>query len=574
MATGIEVAGLVLGSIPLILAGLQFYAQGIAVTKRYWKYKEEVNNVLYELGAESTMYINTINMLLVGVVSQKEMTDFLADPGGTRWKEVKFDKKLRDRLGTSYDSYMESIMHLMTTAEKFKEKLKLDNAGKPQFSEQKAFKEHYKRLKFSLKKSDYSDLMGRLRRANQSLYRLTTQTAYLEARQLSSKQGNQSIPNFRVIKDRADNFYSALRTGWNCPCQADHSVSLRLEARMDDSSGDEDDEDEKRMRNPFHVLFRYNHHCTTDISPGGMTKPWTWEEADVRVEHEDQQSTAKSASGGRTGKGVRFANQAKQAVRAALEPQPDMQPIQDLCSAICTLQEHQRNVCFSLLANEIAKQKYGVHIYPMKHLPPDKDTWMVSSLRAVLDDSKFARQDRLRLAVTLASSVLQLHQTPWLEDNWGKDNIFFVKRPGKSLYDQPFVSQHFNQTESTPSVGTPSIMSRIIRNQMLYALGVALIELWYGKTLAELHVNADGPHNTGITQMDLMTEYNTADRLVDELYSEAGGKYSDAVRRCIRCDFDRRASSLEDIQFQRAVYEGVVAQLKENYEFMFQHPPD
>ena len=210
----------------------------------------------------------------------------------------------------------------------------------------------------------------------------------------------------------------------------------------------------------------------------------------------------------------------------------------------------------------------------MKHLAPDKDTWIVSSLRAVLDDTKFARQDRLKLAVTLASSVLQLHETPWLEDNWGKDNIFFVKRPGKSLYDQPFVSQHFNQTTSTSSTGTPSVMSRIIRNQTLYALGVALIELWYGKTLADLHNDADGPHNTGITQMDLMTEYNTADRLVDELYSEAGGKYSDAVRRCIRCDFDRRASSLEDVQFQRAVYEGVVAQLKENYEFMFQHQPD
>lgn len=40
MVTGVEAAGLVLGSIPLILAGLQFYVEGIHVTKRYWKYKE------------------------------------------------------------------------------------------------------------------------------------------------------------------------------------------------------------------------------------------------------------------------------------------------------------------------------------------------------------------------------------------------------------------------------------------------------------------------------------------------------------------------------------------------------
>lgn len=130
MATGIEAAGLVLGAIPLILKGLQFYAEGIAVTKRYWKYKEEVNNILYELGAENTMYINSINMLLVGVVSQKDMTEFLADPGGPRWKEAKFDRKLRSRLGASYDSYMKSIEHLVIIAERFKERLKLDSNGK------------------------------------------------------------------------------------------------------------------------------------------------------------------------------------------------------------------------------------------------------------------------------------------------------------------------------------------------------------------------------------------------------------------------------------------------------------
>ena len=299
----------------------------------------------------------------------------------------------------------------------------------------------------------------------------------------------------------------------------------------------------------------------------------------MRVEYENHNPLATPAAaacgGGPTDKGVRFAKQAKKAVQAALEPQPNMQPIKDLCSAIYTLQKPQRDVCFSLLVNEIAKQKYGVHIYPMKQLPPDTDAWLVSSLRTVLDDSEFARRDRLKLAVILASSVLQLHETPWLDDNWGKDSIFFVKRPGKAIYDQPFVSQHFNRTTQTATTGTtPSAMSRIIRNQTLYALGVALIELWYGKTLVELHKDVDGPHNTGIPQVDSMTEYNTADRLVDELYSEAGGKYSDAVRRCIRCDFDRRASSLEDAQFQRAVYQGVVAQLKENYEFMFQHHPD
>ncbi|KAH8726119.1 hypothetical protein GQ44DRAFT_771685 [Phaeosphaeriaceae sp. PMI808] len=152
MATGIEAAGLVLGSIPLILASLQFYAEGIGVTVRYWKYREEVNSLVVELRAENSLYINTINMLLIGVVDNKDMAIFLAHPGGDQWKEPEFDQKIQRRLGNSYTSYIETIHQLTTTMERSQEQLKL-KSGKPQFTEKNAFKEHYRRLKFSLKKS-------------------------------------------------------------------------------------------------------------------------------------------------------------------------------------------------------------------------------------------------------------------------------------------------------------------------------------------------------------------------------------------------------------------------------------
>jgi hypothetical protein len=204
-------------------------------------------------------------------------------------------------------------------------------------------------------------------------------------------------------------------------------------------------------------------------------------------------------------------------------------------------------------------------------MPLDTDTWSVSSLRTVLNDPQFARKDRLKLAVTLASSVLQLHETPWLDQNWGKDSIFFVNKPGVTVYDQPFVSSNFSHTGPVVAPDIPRAMNCIIRNQSLYALGVTLIELWYGKPVSDLYKDEDGPRNTGRPQIDLMAEFNTAYRLVEDLYNEAGGKYGDVVRRCIRCDFDCRANNLEDNHFQKEVYQGVVAQLKENYEYMFQH---
>lgn len=181
MATGVEVAGLVLGSIPLILASLQFYAEGISVTKRYWRYQEEINSLLLELRTENTVYVNSIDLLLRGVVDPKDMAMFLTNPGGDLWKELKFDRRLQKRLGSTYLSYLENMNILVMTAERFKEKLGLDQSGKvhlpsilrtlvvsatpnhfefhvdhstqPQFTDKNAFKTNKRRFKFSICKS-------------------------------------------------------------------------------------------------------------------------------------------------------------------------------------------------------------------------------------------------------------------------------------------------------------------------------------------------------------------------------------------------------------------------------------
>jgi hypothetical protein len=336
---------------------------------------------------------------------------------------------------------------------------------------------------------------------------------------------------------------------------------------MHEGQSDESD-DEESMHEPFHVVFRYNH---SGRIPGEDTDedtlheesvaqdPWSWEEADVHITVEQQSETGTAAFT----KGVRFANKAQKAVKAALSPNPNLKPIKSLCAAIATLQQPQREVCLSLLADEYAKQKYGILIYPCKDAPRDTEGWTVSSLRTILYDPAFARRNRLQLAVTLASSVLQLHETPWLNNGWGTDDILFIKRAGITAYDHPFVSQRFeNDERSAYGLHQSSSMSRIIRNRTLYALGISLIELWYGKPLSALSRDEDQ------AETDALTEWNTADRLVEELYNEAGERYSDAVRRCIRCDFDRRASSLVDEAFQRAVFQGVVIKLKETYDFM------
>jgi hypothetical protein len=170
--------------------------------------------------------------------------------------------------------------------------------------------------------------------------------------------------------------------------------------------------------------------------------------------------------------------------------------------------------------------------------------------------------DKLRIAVYLASSMLQLYKTPWLDETWNLKDVHFIQRPGNSPADiskQPFVYRKLEPTV-TGRVSPTQPSYSIIRNQTLFALGILLIELWYGKPMERLVKNADRD-----CQGTPGVAWCTAERLLRaDLPFEAGKQYADVVRRCIRCDFDRTDLDLDNESFQRAVYDGVVAPLEMN----------
>ena len=325
----------------------------------------------------------------------------------------------------------------------------------------------------------------------------------------------------------------------------------------------------------FRVVFSSSHG-----SSSSKPSPWGWGEADIRLVEEKPKCTIPASSPSPNlaacplnppnKKGIRFATQAQNAVSAALEPEPNLTPIQDLCKAIAMLQQPQRDLCLGFLVDEFSKRKHG--IYPLPPSPMTQESWTALSLSHVLSQKTnlrcpFTLYDKLRVSFILASSVLQLHKTPWIDENWGKDDILFIDHPSSPLFDHPYVSRQFSsckisQTNQQCS-GDGANTSRIIRNKALFDLGVLLIELWYGQPLEKLRtpedLSTDGTPN-------ITSDWCTADRIANQMYLDAGGRYSEAVRRCIRCDFDRRETSLEDKNFREAVYDGVVSLLEKNFK--------
>jgi hypothetical protein len=130
MVTGVETAGLILGSLPLIISALEHYAEGVGTIEKWWRYKRELASLKRVLGAEYDRFLNTLEELLVGLVPDAALADLLKTPGGVGWADAELSRKLQARLRNSYRSYVETIDDFSEVVSDLKSKLELDPDGK------------------------------------------------------------------------------------------------------------------------------------------------------------------------------------------------------------------------------------------------------------------------------------------------------------------------------------------------------------------------------------------------------------------------------------------------------------
>ncbi|KAL1618319.1 hypothetical protein SLS54_007296 [Diplodia seriata] len=553
--SGIEVAGLVLGALPLIIKAITVYADGVSTVERYFKYEIPLRNLRRALEAEYVIYQNTCEELLNGIIEDNEQRAALLDkPGGPDWTNPLLEDRLRERLSRAYTAYIGTMEDMKDTISRIETLLKLDKNGKVQIHPSSKFKKEYHRLRFSLKKSEYDGLVAQIQQLNARLRTLTQQTLALEPTRL-----RRQTPDFDLIRDYATVAYNAICTGLKCGCQSTHGINLRLEGvkKCNSSAG----------LPPLRIVLSYSAQSTAQEGA-----PWAVEAVDIRPFK--AQSTAPSPKqhhlpGNKAGKRVTFGPSAVQTsasvtttVASGSIQTPTLSQIQNLCQAVCSVKSTCIGTCLGYLEDEITKQRLSLH-QPQK-TSTSKSAPSLLTLHSVLTSNatghRFSAGHRLRLAVLLAANLLQLHRTPWLTEVWDRNDITFLEGTGDDGLKDPFISRiphHGSLADSGVSIPPADA---IVLNKPLFALGILLIELCLGKPFEDLRDRGDA----GKESVSAASDFAVASELLEVVTGTWGDRYADAVRRCIRCAFDTRKIDLDDEQFRRAVYQGVVAPLEED----------
>jgi hypothetical protein len=475
-----------------------------------------------------------------------------------------------------------------------------------------------KRIKITLSKTKFDADLRRIEKNNNILAELLGQNLRWEAVSKTSRQDHGL--EYGYIRQQAESIYRVLGKYWNCSCQVPHKANLRLEARIASADPMETaggvPSTAKTVR--FRVIFSFEHDKRTTF-----TLPWTSKAADIEPfddENPSEQDTPESAAdlrpppsslrltrstspaavrpsplstspiGPSTSQHSRLRSISSNAERGTpkrsvmfavptpplTQPQrqrsrspqpPNLIKIQDLCAAIkdgC----HDK-ACLGILFDELKKQNHGLYLVPRSLFDDQAQTAIPLTRRLTTTGPahrkfKLTRKNGLQLALTLASSVLQLHKTPWLGSKWGKDDILFFQYPNGTLLEQPFISKSFSSIQEQTLTSRKSTRPfPCVRNEMIFALGVVLIELCLGCPLEDMRTPED---LDDFGNPNIFTDYMTAQRLIAEVYDEGGGRYGDVVRRCIHCDFDQPDVNFDVEAFCKAFQKGVISPLWEDYD--------
>ena len=126
-----------------------------------------------------------------------------------------------------------------------------------------------------------------------------------------------------------------------------------------------------------------------------------------------------------------------------------MAQITDICTAIQNFKDLKMKDVGFLIDESVSRERHDVYLSDEEV----RSALTARSLESLLDTShqrapglSLSRRDRLYIAVTLASSVLQLDGTSWLKRLWRSGDILFLPTEDPKLtkpkmdYAHPYVS--------------------------------------------------------------------------------------------------------------------------------------
>lgn len=147
--SGIEIAGLVLGSFPILLNCLEYYQNGFEPLANYWDFRAYFIAFIDDIRHQMMKYNENMIRLLDPIIADNESLNMLVrnakDP---RWKDGSLDIPLEKRLASEHDRFLRIVERMEEVVESLKKFLRIEATHVPE----RPWERHLKRVRISFSK--------------------------------------------------------------------------------------------------------------------------------------------------------------------------------------------------------------------------------------------------------------------------------------------------------------------------------------------------------------------------------------------------------------------------------------
>ncbi|KAK0631100.1 hypothetical protein B0T17DRAFT_488289 [Bombardia bombarda] len=581
--SGFEIAGAALGAFPLAIHALDQYREVAARLGLFFKIRLEYKKCRDDVHFHQLTFSRHLRQLLLPLVADDAtIADLLSDPGGQKWKDPKIAELLETRLQESYGLYLEYIKGIRQVMDEINRELAVDtgsvqeklaspsltksvssNASRLKAAignkEGRAFQLY--RVKFSNGETVRKRLFGELQEYNDKLERLLD-SSDSETRLVTQRKAlaegvaiEAAICSFWI---HARRLFKVLTSALDCPgpCQ-DHGANLVLQHRTS-------------KKPEFQVTFTKAANLAVS-SPNPILQ---WEIQRTKILESDEETAAaemfkesvsiledlpRSVPLHRQPRQIKSSFATKKesnttgtstsrstATTMGSTPKPNLAHISNLCADLSQHQTWAQGSCCGYLLEAKSKRRYYVHPISRQHTTTQPSVTLDQILRGGVSLPRLSRTQRYNIALTLASSFLQLLGSPWLPTAaFHRTDILFIKdKPeytsgfGQGLdnvlrLDQPLVHRQLWPVDSHVSKDGTEDEGDFRFADSLDQLGIMLLELCFGNgVLADQPYRQRWPAGANATEkavFDVMAARDWQCRVNEE----AGPDYAEAVAWCL-----------------------------------------
>ncbi|KAK6822468.1 hypothetical protein PG987_014013 [Apiospora arundinis] len=401
--SGIELAGLVLGAFPIALWGLEQY-RDVAKQMGFWfQIRSEYQRSAEELAYHRLSFESNLKLLLLPVVDDDDLLeDMMSEPGGPAWKNAAIQKALEKKTPKADHSIQESLQS--------------SKAGRGRAAKF--------RQPFAQSNRDFQEY-------NERLEKLTSTSDAISQAQANRQAANSaaSAVNTALLKfwNHADRLYRIMVEAWNCT-HDQHCAQLVLQHRTTA---------EKEFRlglssvNPESPGSNSWATCAVRGSPHRVrtalhtfSVPATRQKPPLKGALAPAIRTKKAHASVNSMTVTLLEKEDVSSMDAPSTPKDD-DHIQSLCSTLA------RDTTSSRCIGYMQDDDIRYYLYSDESSGPRESEVQLSQMLCGEIKPPLSRRQRYHLALTLASSFVQLKDSPWMQGSWGKERILRAWRLGQ-----------------------------------------------------------------------------------------------------------------------------------------------